>query len=280
MTVKSLQGGLHNSVYLVSENVVEETSSDSSFTQIAPQHWVAKRLKSPLTAQYEANAQRIASDHDIGANVIDVEGPWIVSEWIPGVLLADESFPIEYKVQVLVEVLSRLGSLTIETKNNFNRLSIQSVLEELSFDVRLTDLQRKLLSSANKQATNLDTSTNEELLQLVHGDLNFSNILIENEKFKVIDFESAALASQEYELAMAIAVNEIPLDVLKEIFGKLCKYKGIVEFEVVMRNLFCCYLINALWYENQYLETKQRQFSTLAAKQWRLAENLHDELMK
>jgi len=115
---------------------------------------------------------------------------------------------------------------------------------------------------------------------LCHGDLNFSNILLEatkdsrNSVIQIIDFECACIADREFDLAMMVAINQLSLDDVElflEEYSKYTNYQVVLNGAMVTRYLIFSHLINGLWYLGQKdklgadegLELAKQQFSLL-----------------
>ena len=84
-----------------------------------------------------------------------------------------------------------------------------------------------------------------------HGDLNFTNILHDNDNTAwLIDFECAQLAPPEFDLAMFIAVNNIATQDITHI---IAEYSALMPTSRLNKSLLHYYLlfsllINGLWY--------------------------------
>ena len=102
-----------------------------------------------------------------------------------------------------------------------------------------------------------------------HGDLNYSNILIDRSKqLWIVDWESSAIAPAEYDIAMFIAVNQIT-DQFDSILNTYHQYSPIKLDESLVSNYIAvCLLLNALWYLSK--SKMQKSFLTLANQQFEL----------
>ena len=170
----------------------------------------------------------------------------------------------------LHQLPTSLGKQSIEPLNP--SLSIKRLLTN---PVPLLAKQSHFLDKTTKSLTASINSlilTSESPSILCHGDINFTNILIDNKQRSwLIDFECAQLAPVEFDLAMFIAVNNIATDQVSELVNH---YRKLVPTYQPNEQLLTYYLlfsfyINGLWYfDNINGLEAGNELPALAIKQW------------
>ena len=135
--------------------------------------------------------------------------------------------------------------------------------------------------------SHFSTSTKEQLLRLAqiilpptvsknslvccHGDLNFSNILIDQKQHTwLVDYECVCSAPIEYDLAMFIAVNNIAENKIARIIEQYehqsCTVK--IDSKRLTYYLSFSYFINSLWYSQAYQNSDDANLLNLHQQQW------------
>jgi len=104
-----------------------------------------------------------------------------------------------------------------------------------------------------------------------HGDLNFSNILIDQEQRTwLIDYECACSAPIEYDLAMFIAVNDIADNKISTIISLYEQQANSIKIDIKLlcNYLAFAYFINSLWYSHAHQNSNDLKCLNLHQQQW------------
>lgn len=130
--------------------------------------------------------------------------------------------------------------LDCRSKREHTTIITQKLVKEIS---QWLDLHEKMKIDQDKS------------LVLCHGDANFSNVLIAETGNYLVDFECASWSEREYDLAMLIAINELPLALLSSI---TTEYKRLSGVEICDAKVRCflpyCLALNALWFMKRAIE--------------------------
>ena len=214
----------------------------SSQKPVSESVYIAKRFSDKSTAKLEMLIQQHLSDQGLAPKVIVLEGHWLVSEYIDRPLLSQLAISEAEQVSIATAALAKFhcalkyelsdsdnkGLLTSE----INRLDLLQVLNDLSVSFYAENdclaENEKLKSDESKTDQELIANaiscvkalkchaSNKHNLTIIHGDLNYSNLLItqseNSDDLAIIDFESVAIASVEYDLGMLMAINNVPLE--------------------------------------------------------------------
>ena len=205
----------------------------------------------------------------LAPEVIYHDKEWLITKYIDGVTLTDATLNQSEKTSIALKLMARLHQLTHTNLNSdITPLDVRHVINSVLPD--LTSSQAKY-SHILAEVTRYLTSNIEQLAEssesqsvLCHGDLNFSNILLEsNERAWLVDFECTHYAPMEFDLAMFIAVNNISASNLERLVSTYMEYNPSVK---VHSQLLCNYIlysqfINGLWYLS-------RKNTKLAKEQW------------
>ncbi|MDN3651539.1 phosphotransferase [Thalassotalea ponticola] len=196
----------------------------------------------------------------------------VISEFIDGVNLNRSQLSVEQKVSATVAQVARLHRLNCQ----LSPLDIPELTEQLALSAR-GGLRRinKTLGDVTTRATQLVSTLDNQVHRWVscHGDLNFNNVL-STDRFCLIDFDCAVSAEPEWDIAMMIAINDLPQ---KYIVASCHCYnqqklpiQPTVTAEKVTRYLDICRLINGLWFlsvNDEQLRPKQRRWAHRQIKQ-------------
>ncbi|NQY63298.1 MAG: phosphotransferase [Alteromonadaceae bacterium] len=202
---------------------------------------------------------------------------WLVSEYIQEKTLADLELPLLEKAKICIEVMSQFHQISIDLPE----LKPETIIDELLGPDAFSEVISEVFSVAQREfIQTIKDKLNEVLHPLnnicCHGDINFANVFPLKTP-KLVDFECVCLADVEYDLAMMVAVNEIPLNYLPQLvsyYQKISPANIKIDTGSVMRYLVFCYLINGLWYFKQYKSTKEECLLDLALNQF----NCFDQL--
>ncbi|WDE03072.1 phosphotransferase [Thalassomonas viridans] len=225
----------------------------------------------------------------ISPRVLYQDARYLVCDYIEGELLSASDLPTEEKLGFALALMTSCHQLDVAIPI----LDMVAVITELTSALTGSDGAGGRLNGAQQSLIKTLTGTitagiTPGPLFPCHGDINFSNILLTtqpgNSARKIrtkaawlIDFECCALAEKEFDLAMLIAVNEIPhpkmLALLEQ--RQLGAFLDHGQYSNKLRlYLAFCYLINALWYLVYQLESGDKQFAPLAQRQFALLDEL------
>jgi len=221
----------------------------------------------------------------ISPRVLYQDCRYLVCRYIDGELLSARTLATKEKVKLALELMTACHQLDVAIPVLDTAAVIAELTSALAGSDKLTPAHQALIRSLTEKIT---VGIIPGPLFPCHGDINFSNIILAaNTGGKVqaddvgtawlIDFECCALAEKEFDLAMLIAVNEIPhpkmLALLQQTplngFLSCGQYSGKLRLYLAF-----CYLINGLWYLVYQLESGDKQFSPLAQRQFALLDEL------
>lgn len=277
------------------------TTSASYFVKVSESKALSvKDELALLTAVSEAN---------LSPSVFYCDKQWLITEFIEGETLFELDIPLKDKIDRAVILMADFHWLSygqlkplanqVKQSNASNvPLNISEIIESMINEGDFTKQQRQLFASlyaSVKQDMPLNTSVDGQLF--CHGDINFNNILCDkvNNKSYLIDFDCTCLAEPAFDLAMMIAVNELPVEQSKQsITTLITQYQDAIHQkkissvglssetqisrvvnivptdEVVTRYLMFCYLINGLWYLSNNVKTGNSTYRRLAKSQFTL----------
>ena len=197
-----------------------------------------------------------AGESGLSPNIIYHDQHWLICRFIEADNLTQSALPIVDKVGYAIKLMVQCHQLIVKPPE----LSPKGIINSLLNNSHYSRLQETtLLALADLIIVPINNSKNNVCC---HGDLNFSNVLI-NELINVeqrtwlVDYECACTAPIEYDLAMFIAVNGLT-DETSIIIEQYQIYSS-VKIDPLLLNayLLFCYFINALWYFNTYHEKAQ-----------------------
>ena len=221
-----------------------------------------------ITSTRETTVSLHAASQHISPNVIFHDQSWLVTQYIDGENLALGQQSIDEKILIAIKLMVQCHQIAEKPIE----LAPKNITDELINNAHFSILQQtELLQVATQLTSELKNTPNNVCC---HGDLNFSNIIIDRTKRAyLVDFECAFTAPAEYDLAMFVAVNNIDKDQVTPIINHYQKYSLIeVNPSLLKQYLLFCHFINGLWYMQVYNETNLPKFKHLANQQWR---NVH-----
>ncbi|MBO9490637.1 phosphotransferase [Endozoicomonas sp. G2_1] len=247
----------------------------------ARQGFVVKDFsESDLQLRVEHEVQFLLDGSNLSAKVCYVDRRIIISQFLQGPLLSNPRFTESERLNYSVNALVQLHQLPTSGLNQVKKLKPKALIDSF---LRQMELKRASLPAAHHQFIQqqviacldwcldhilpLIKHVDDSQLTLCHGDLNFNNLIVDQQSNgRLIDFESACLAEVEFDLAMLVAVNlltdidlnhlvsqyrESRRNILLKNQGIKCQYQesdDVVCAKKVTRYLFFCYLINGLWF--------------------------------
>lgn len=217
----------------------------------------------------EVAISQISADANLSPSIIYCDKHWLISDYIDGQDLGHTRLAIADKIACALKLMTRFHQLavsceTLDITTIYNGL-IKAQANSYS-SAQLATFQQ--LMAIIKSHTDI----NSELVSC-HGDLNFNNILIDKaSRSWLIDFECSCKAPAEFDIAMLIAVNELPVEQIAAISTQYQEQNPPAKLnqQSIHYFLLFSYLINGLWYENKrHTEQEyQQKFAALAKRQW------------
>ena len=261
--------------------LVKGLSQTSLKVTTASQVFFAKKLHhdTAITEVYCAlTCSTEDSTQDLSPQVIYHDQQWLVTEFIDGMTLTDSAIEDKIKISTSIALMAKLHKLPISSgKQSIPELNTaQSANRLLTKPVRYLAHQSPILDKVTKCLTlsiNSLIQASENPNALCHGDINFTNILVDKGKRSwLIDFECAHIAPVDFDLAMFIAVNNIPTQQLNELVHNYNKLNPQYRCNKALLNHYILYsfFINGLWYFNNKHNDRQSEvlFHKLALEQW------------
>ena len=187
-----------------------------------------------------------ANQLKLAPNIFYYDENWLINEFIDAQDLTSGMQNLENKITHAIKLMVQCHQLTVKPAE----LATNHIIDELINNAHYSAAQQEALLQLSQLFTPSFNHSNNSVF--CHGDVNFSNILInETQETWLIDYECACIAPLEYDLAMFIAVNDIPNE---EIITIVEQYQNLstaeVNFKLLKQYLQFCYFINALWYFN------------------------------
>ncbi|WP_019030160.1 phosphotransferase [Colwellia piezophila] len=213
----------------------------------------------------------------LSPSVIYHDQRWLVTEFINGITLAESQLNNELKTSAALVLMAKLHQLpTAAFKQAIAPLDpTQSVKYLLTNPSPFLAQHRRLLDKVTKSLSshiNRSIESAKSPSVLCHGDINFTNILLDVEQGTwLIDFECAHLAPVEFDLAMFIAINNIADGKIAEVINDYGKLVASYQPNKQLLYYFILYsfYINGLWYFDNINELESDNLLyTLAIEQW------------
>ncbi|WP_448568788.1 phosphotransferase [Thalassotalea ganghwensis] len=206
--------------------------------------------RSPKQLAREHFYQKHASDHGLAPKPVYADQHVIISEFIDGITLAKSGLAIEDKVSLALDSIRRFSRLSCD---NTAILNVSNVISELLARHQALPLtqQQLLLNAVENDINEISKLASDKVL--VHGDLNFTNILVGESANYLVDYEHTVVADIEYEVAMMLAINGLTISHslsfwLEVISAYFARYSLEISDIMVTRYLDLCCIINALWF--------------------------------
>ena len=252
----------------------------------AEQIFLAKKLNKD-TANTEVFTALTCSDKGLSPRVIYHDAEWLVTVFITGTTLAKSGLKNSLQITTALTLMAKLHQLALplndksfpllDTTKSVKRLFTNPASFKEHERLKLINITETLTNDINAQIAICDAPN-----VICHGDLNLTNILIDtlvtgktNNPW-LIDFECTHIAPVEFDLAMFIAVNNIPQDQLTR---TVSSYSALapnnrVNYKLLTFYILYSYFINGLWYiDNSNGPKDDPDFRTLAVEQWSAFDN-------
>lgn len=200
----------------------------------------------------ETSVTAYAGKSGLSPNITYHDQDWLICRFIKADNLTQSALPIDDKIYYALTLMVKCHQLSVKPPE----LSPKGIINSLLNNSHYSTLQKTtLLALADLIIVPINNNKNGVCC---HGDLNFSNVLINVEQRTwLVDYECACTAPIEYDLAMCIAVNGLT-DKTSIIIEQYQIYSS-VKIDLLLLNayLLFCSFINALWYCNTYHEKAQ-----------------------
>lgn len=277
-SVSVITGGLSNPCFKVAAD------GACYFAKFTNEQRLSNELKLAKTAEIRG----------ITPSVYYHDEQWFISHYIEGENLAIKQLPLIKKITTSIALMIQFHQLSTSNPEYINAETINplSITDTVNGLLR-PDHKAALITALNTIAHELDAFVAPEMhktsnkMVCCHSDINFSNVLSDNEQRAwLIDFEFACFAPIEFDLAMLLAVNNIPDPLINfSIDAYEQQTKITVDTKLLGQLLLFCYLINGLWYYNMSLDDAvsvkhrpQDNIAKLASTQWQAFDRLHHQL--
>ncbi|TRX56813.1 phosphotransferase [Thalassomonas sp. M1454] len=195
----------------------------------------------------QISVEKLASAQSIGPKVISYcpHGHYCVYQYLDGVILDDVSITIEAKHKHLIDLLSACHSLPKSAQALDISLSVDNLLAKVDLPYAA---KNNISDSVSDILKSINVSANE--LVLCHGDINYTNVMVVDNILKLIDWEYCCLAECEYDIAMALTINNIAESNYPEfvaLYNDKSKHAQ-ASLKKVVSYAKLCNLLNSLWY--------------------------------
>lgn len=211
----------------------------------------------------EASVTACASKLGLSPNVIYHDSDWLISNFVDASNLALSKTDTENKIEHAIKLMVQCHELKIKP----SKLAVKEIINVLINNSHYSSLQQTtLLQAAEIISIPLNHNNNNVCC---HGDLNFSNVLINQmQNTWLVDYECACAAPIEFDLAMFIAVNNLDYDKITIIIEQYELQSSVyVDLKLLNHYLLFCYFINALWYFNACHEKMHFEVTNMESKQ-------------
>lgn len=210
-----------------------------------------------INGKTEISVTTCAGRSGLSPCVIYHDQQWLICRFIEADNLAISTLDSDDRINHAIYLMVQCHQLNVEPAE----LATKDIIKTLLSNTHYSTLQKTaLLASSDLILAPLNDNNNNNNGVCCHGDLNFSNILINQDQATwLVDYECACTAPIEYDLAMFIAVNGLT-DETSIIIEQYQIYSS-VKIDPLLLNayLLFCYFINALWYFNTYHEKAQSE---------------------
>jgi thiamine kinase-like enzyme len=226
-----------------------------------------------VTDNIEVSIAMCASKSGLSPEVIYHDQDWLICSFIDSKNLAHSKLSTHEKINHAIKLMVQCHQLNSKPTElvevDVCNTLIKNEHYSMSQQTALFQLAKLILVPLSKSKKDV----------CCHGDLNFSNVLINNKKRTwLVDYECAYTAPVEYDLAMLIAVNNLARDKVTTIIEQYEMQSSLqIDPKLLNHYLLFCYFINALWYFNTYhknsnhednhalLKNTQKQWGALLA---------------
>lgn len=201
-----------------------------------------------VTDNIEVSIAICASKSGLSPEVIYHNQDWLICNFIDSKNLAHSTIDTDKKIKHAIKLMVQCHQLKIKPVE----LSGVAICNALIKNEHYSPSQQIALLQLSELI--LVPLSNNMSGVCCHGDLNFSNVLMNQvQSTWLVDYECAYTAPIEYDLAMLIAVNNLANDKVTIIIEQYEMQSSVkVDSQLLNHYLLFCYFINALWYFNAY----------------------------
>ena len=226
---------------------------------------VAKWLEGHQTGDKEASVTTYLAKHQLTPTVMFCNSQWLITSYLAGSTLMNANLSIQQKLELSTELLNQLYCIGEDDQllgvNLFDPLPyVDTLIQASTFS---SSIKTSLLDLV--KAHSVDMSALKKVI--IHGDANFCNFIFKTgeDSLQMIDFEASSFSTREYDIAMLLAVNHIPMKTIHLVKKTHNIFSEISQISV-MRYLVISCLINVLWYFEQFYKTGSLIYRTNALK--------------
>lgn len=248
------------------------------------------KMTTGIQLETELTLAKVAALNKLTPPIFYHDEQWLVSHYIEGENLAVKEIPLIEKIATSIKLMITFHQLTASSSAQVNvekisTLSIAATISDLFHPNNQPTLVTKITMLGSEIAALIAPEMSSTINNLLccHSDMNFSNVLTSNRNGNVngngnnrdawlIDFEYACFAPAEFDLAMLIAVNNIPLTLTDDIIGMYERGTDRPINQALLHAfILFCYLINGLWYFNSSFDEMMNLTPEMKAKMYKLA---------
>jgi len=219
-----------------------------------------------ITNKTEAQVAVIAAKKGLSPTVFYHDKYWLITNFIDADNLSSTTIEQAKKVSYAICLMVSCHQLNAKPAE----LAPKNIIAQLiNKDHYSTQKKAQLMHLGESIISSLIHSKN---LVCCHGDINFSNVLIDQKQNTcLVDYECACIAPAEYDLAMFIAVNNLAEDKIPIIIKQYKQQMNSVEVDIKMlyNYLAFSYFINSLWYFNVDQHESSSTLKRLQKQQWK-----------
>ncbi len=238
--------------------------------------YFAKYLAGKVNKLTEIEVSRAAATQGFSVDIIYNNNEWLVNHFISAIELVTINITSIEKYAIATKLMAKCHQLNFATLP-VEQLNVVALIKELLSSSNFSQQQKAYILQICEQLS-LKLISNKNVL--CHGDINFTNILVDkkvSKKTYLIDFECACLAPPEYDIAMLAAINGIELKAINHIISFYQLYNTAkININLVTCYLLFCYIINGLWYAKQAGEQNSFLLTEHATKQFQLFDQYYN----
>lgn len=219
-----------------------------------------------ITTKNESIASTLAAKKYFSPRVILHTPQWLITEYIESENLSLSPLPVDKKISISMELMAQCHQLNVKVDKLEPDFITRDLIDKPSYSIQE---QEELIIQAKGVLPPLNLTKN---LVCCHGDLNFSNVIIDQKnKAWLVDYECICIAPVEYDLAMFIAVNHISQSKINSIISHYEKLSPLVIVNTQLLNSFIIFshFINALWYKNAQQNNGGSKLFSMEQQHWK-----------
>jgi thiamine kinase-like enzyme len=218
-----------------------------------------------LHSNVESKAALSTAKNGLSPAVFYHDQQWLITEFVNGDSLALSEIDKTDKINCAISLMVQCHQHSAELPE----LTPVAIIDDLIFSGNFSAQKKDEYLRLSKSIIPPLKSSVESVC--CHGDLNFSNVLVDHKKNAwLVDYECACTAPAEYDLAMFIAVNNIAENNISEIIEQYERQSPATKInsQLLQSYLVFSYFINSLWYNNAYQSQNDITLLSLHQQQW------------